>query len=118
MGCYGQQILQFVVVILEGGHAVPIKEQALCLVANIADGNDARNYIMNNEDVLRKIMNYMLDTRTKLQVRDAGIIYGYRQGSLEKIRAPLLPNALGLLVYPILTHLYLFIVLWSTVANL
>ena len=69
MGCYGQQILQFVVVILEGGHAVPIKEQALCLVANIADGNDARNYIMNNEDVLRKIMNYMLDTRTKLQVR-------------------------------------------------
>ena len=68
MGCYGQQILQFVVVILEGGHSVPIKEQALCLVANIADGNDARNYIMNNEDVLRKIMNYMLDTRTKLQV--------------------------------------------------
>ena len=69
MGCYGQQILQFVVVILEGGHAVPIKEQALCLVANIADGNEARNYIMTNEDVLRKIMNYMLDTRTKLQVR-------------------------------------------------
>ena len=44
MGCYGQQILQFVVVILEGGHAVPIKEQALCLVANIADGNQVRNY--------------------------------------------------------------------------
>ena len=71
MGCYGQQILQFVVVILEGGHAVPIKEQALCLVGNIADGNEARNYIMTNEDVLRKIMNYMLDTRPKLQVREA-----------------------------------------------
>jgi len=68
MSVYGQQILQFVVVILEGGHQVPIKEQALCLVANIADGNDARAYIMTNEDVLRKIINYMLDTRTKLQI--------------------------------------------------
>jgi len=88
MGCYGQQILQFVVVILEGGHAVPIKEQALCLVGNIADGNEARNYIMTNEDVLRKIINYMLDTRPKLQIAAVfcvcNLLRSEEEGALER----------------------------------
>lgn len=35
-------------------------EQALCILANIADGNSAKAYIMGNEDILKKIMNYMV----------------------------------------------------------
>ena len=34
--------------------------QALCILANVADGDKAKDFIMMNEDVLKKIMNYMV----------------------------------------------------------
>ena len=34
--------------------------QALCILANVADGDTAKDFIMMNEDVLKKIMNYMV----------------------------------------------------------
>lgn len=37
-----------------------ITEQALCILANIADGETAKEFIMSNEDVLRKLTNYMV----------------------------------------------------------
>lgn len=37
-----------------------MKEQALCILANIADGDIAKSAIMSNEDVLKKLMNYMV----------------------------------------------------------
>ncbi|VDO97176.1 unnamed protein product [Soboliphyme baturini] len=36
------------------------QRKALCILANIADGNSAKEYIMTNEDILRKIANYMV----------------------------------------------------------
>ena len=47
--------MQAVVFILEGDNAVEVKEQALCILANIADGDTAKSFIMSNEDVLKKI---------------------------------------------------------------
>ena len=46
--------------ILEGEHACEVKEQALCILANIADGDSAKLCIMSNDDVLKKLMNYMV----------------------------------------------------------
>lgn len=48
------------ILILEGEHSPDVKEQALCILANIADGDTAKDFIMSNEDVLRKLINYMV----------------------------------------------------------
>ena len=46
--------------ILEGTHSAEVKEQALCILANIGDGESAKEYIMANEDVLKKLTDYMV----------------------------------------------------------
>ena len=57
----GSKIIQAVIMILEGEYThVGIKQQALCILANIADGLTAKDFIMGNEDLLRKINNYMV----------------------------------------------------------
>lgn len=60
MNQHGRQIMQAVILILEGEHSPDVKEQALCILANIADGETAKEFIMSNEDVLRKLTNYMV----------------------------------------------------------
>lgn len=64
---HGRQIMQAVILILEGEHSPDVKEQALCILANIADGETAKEFIMSNEDVLRKLTNYMSHSNVKLQ---------------------------------------------------
>jgi len=56
------------VLILESDNGACVKEQALCVLINIADGDSAKSFIMSNEDVLKKIGNYMMHTNPKLQV--------------------------------------------------
>lgn len=68
MNLYGKQIMQAVVFILEGDKVADVKEQALCILANIGDGDTAKSFIMSNEDVLKKITNYMIHTNPKLQM--------------------------------------------------
>lgn len=68
MKIYGSQIMQAVVFILEGDHVAEIKEQTLCILTNVADGDEAKEFIMGNEDVLKKLMTYMLHTNVKLQI--------------------------------------------------
>ena len=48
------------ILILEGENSADVKEQALCILANIADGDLAKEFIMSNEDVLGKLTNYMV----------------------------------------------------------
>jgi hypothetical protein len=54
-----------VVLILEGTHNAEVKEQALCILANIGDGESAKEYIMANEDVLKKLTDYMVSFVTR-----------------------------------------------------
>lgn len=70
MSSYGNKIVQAVVMILEGGelYNYALKEQALCILANIADGMSSKTFIMENEDLLRKINSFMTHTQTELQV--------------------------------------------------
>jgi hypothetical protein len=61
MHIYGNKIIQAIVMILEGDYySFIIKEQALCILANIADGATSKEFIMDNEDLLRKINSFMV----------------------------------------------------------
>lgn len=46
--------------ILDANHSSEVKEQALCILANIGDGDSAKDFIMNNEDILKKLQEYMV----------------------------------------------------------
>jgi len=65
---YGKQLMQAVVLILESEHTPEVKEQALCILANIADGDSAKKLIVDNEDMLKKLTSYMVHNNTKLQI--------------------------------------------------
>ena len=61
MSIYGHKIIQAIVMILESEHyPVKIKEQALCILANVADGQSSKDFIIGNEDLLRKINSFMV----------------------------------------------------------
>ncbi|KAK5860628.1 hypothetical protein PBY51_022090 [Eleginops maclovinus] len=68
MSSHGKQILQAVTLILEAEHSIEVKEQTLCILANIADGNTAKEILMTNDDMLQKIKYYMGHSNVKLQL--------------------------------------------------
>jgi len=65
---YGKQLMQGVVLVLEADHSPEVKEQALCILSNIADGDTAKRLIVDNEDMLKKLTSYMVHSNTKLQI--------------------------------------------------
>ncbi|XP_044767102.1 armadillo repeat-containing protein 8-like [Coccinella septempunctata] len=67
MALHGVQIMQGIVFVLESAHAPEIKEQALCILGNIADGDRARDHIMMNEDILKKVIAFMSHPAVCLQ---------------------------------------------------
>jgi len=85
---HGREIMQAVILILEGEHSPDVKEQALCILANIADGETAKEFIMSNEDVLRKLTNYMGHLNLKLQTAATfcigNLAWNEDSGSLER----------------------------------
>lgn len=67
MALHGSQVMQAVVLVLEGPHSPEVKEQALCILGNIADGERSKDHIMANEDVLKKLTDYMTHSNNSLQ---------------------------------------------------
>jgi hypothetical protein len=65
---YGKQLMHAVVFILESDNSNEVKEQALCLLANIGDGDASKKLIVDNEDMLKKLKSYMLHNNTNLQI--------------------------------------------------
>lgn len=88
MGLHGNQIMQAVILILEGNHSAEVKEQALCILANIGDGDTAKDYIMANEDVLKKLQDYMMHSNVKLQIASifciSNLVWKEESGSAER----------------------------------
>ncbi|RZF32139.1 hypothetical protein LSTR_LSTR004002 [Laodelphax striatellus] len=88
MGLHGTQIMQAVILILEGNHSAEVKEQALCILANIGDGDTAKDYIMANEDVLKKLQDYMMHNNVKLQIAAifciSNLVWKDESGSAER----------------------------------
>ncbi|XP_066476549.1 armadillo repeat-containing protein 8 isoform X4 [Tiliqua scincoides] len=85
---HGKQIMQAVTLILEGEHNVEVKEQTLCILANIADGTTAKELIMTNDDILQKIKYYMSHSNAKLQLAAmfcvSNLIWNEEEGSQER----------------------------------
>lgn len=52
--------LQAVIVVLEGNYSAEVKEQALCILGNIGDGEKAKDCVMDNENILRKLIDYLV----------------------------------------------------------
>ncbi|XP_044736333.1 armadillo repeat-containing protein 8-like [Chrysoperla carnea] len=67
MSVHALQVMQGIVLVLEGPHGPTVKEQALCVLGNIADGDRAKEHIMSNEDVLKKLIHYMMHSDSRLQ---------------------------------------------------
>ncbi|KAI8426050.1 hypothetical protein MSG28_005017 [Choristoneura fumiferana] len=67
MSEYSSQVMQAVIVVLEGSYPAEVKEQALCILGNLGDGEKAKDLIMANEDVLRKLVDYLAHPESKLQ---------------------------------------------------
>lgn len=67
MSQHGKQIMPAIILILEGEHSCEVKEQALCILGNIADGDTAKEYIMSNEDILKKLTSYLMNSNVNLQ---------------------------------------------------
>lgn len=95
MSLFGKQIMQAVVLILESDNSANVKEQALCILANVADGDNAKTFIMANEDVLKKVTNYLMHTNAKLQMAAVVCVFnlayieepgaGERQAKLKEV---------------------------------
>ncbi|XP_026151028.1 armadillo repeat-containing protein 8 isoform X2 [Mastacembelus armatus] len=87
MSSHGKQIMQAVTLILEAEHNIEVKEQTLCILANIADGNTAKELIMTNDDMLQKIKSYM-HSNVKLQLAAtfciSNLIWNEEDGSQER----------------------------------
>ncbi|XP_054915775.1 armadillo repeat-containing protein 8 isoform X2 [Poeciliopsis prolifica] len=88
MSSHGKQIMQAVTLILEAEHSVEVKEQTLCILANIADGNTAKELIMTNDDMLQKIKYYMGHSNVKLQLAAtfcvSNLIWNEEDGSQDR----------------------------------
>ena len=45
-----------------------ILAQALCVLANIANGSTAKEFLMSDENLLKRLMHYMMHDSVKLQM--------------------------------------------------
>lgn len=88
MKTYGKSLIQAVNIILDGEHCADIKEQALCILANIADGDTAKEFLITNEELLKRLKSYMSNGNIKLQVASvyciSNLIWRDEEGSLER----------------------------------
>uniref|UniRef100_A0A2I3S7S6 Armadillo repeat-containing protein 8 n=1 Tax=Pan troglodytes TaxID=9598 RepID=A0A2I3S7S6_PANTR len=80
---HGKQIMQAVILILEGEH----NSKILCILANIKDETTAKECIMTNDDILQKIKYYMDHSHVKLQLPAmfciSNLIRNEQEGSQE-----------------------------------
>lgn len=88
MNTHGTKVIQAIIMILEGDHSLSIKEQALCILANVADGQTAKEFIMGNEDLLRKINSFMTYNSVELQIASVAVvsnlIWSADEGAIER----------------------------------
>lgn len=49
-----------IITVLESPHTPEIKEQALCIIGNIAAGAGITDYVMENERILKKLFDFIV----------------------------------------------------------
>jgi hypothetical protein len=88
MSLNGKQIMSAVIHILDGNHSPEVKEQAICILANIADGEASKDFIMSDDEILKKLINYLMDCNVKLQIAVTfcitNLIWNEEEGAMER----------------------------------
>lgn len=46
--------------VLDSEHPAEVKEQALCIIGNIASGAGATDYVMEDDRILNKLLEFMV----------------------------------------------------------
>ncbi|KAF2344235.1 Armadillo-type fold, partial [Trinorchestia longiramus] len=59
MSSNSNAVLQIIIWLLEGSLCAEVKEQALCVLVNIANGEKSKEVLIGNDDILKKLFNYM-----------------------------------------------------------
>lgn len=102
MNQHGKQIMPAIILILEGEHSSEVKEQALCILGNIADGDSAKEYIMSNEDILKKLTSYLMNSNVNLQTAATfcinNLVWSEEEGAItrqERLKELQIPKILG-----------------------
>lgn len=47
--------------VLESPHPAEVKEQALCIIGNIASGAGLTDYVMQDDNILQKLLDFMVN---------------------------------------------------------
>lgn len=67
MSEYSTQVMQAVNMVLDSQHPSEVKEQALCIVGNIAAGAQVKDYIIDDDKVLTRLGSFLSHKDLKLQ---------------------------------------------------
>lgn len=67
MSEHSSQVMQAVNLVLDSPHPPEVKEQALCIIGNIASGAGATDYVMEDDRILKKLLDFMTHKDMKLQ---------------------------------------------------
>lgn len=62
-----------IITVLESPHTPEIKEQALCIIGNIAAGAGITDYVMENECILKKLFDFIVSGDLK-RVKPTAVI--------------------------------------------
>lgn len=62
--------------------------QALCVIANIANGSTAKEFVMRDESLLKRLMQYMMNDSVKLQMAAtycvSNLVWSTEEGAVER----------------------------------
>lgn len=95
MSIHGNRIMEAVKLILNSSGSassspayVEIQEQAICILANIANGDSAKVFIMQNEAILKQLLSYLDGDYDKLQLASVccvnNLIWNSESGAAER----------------------------------
>ncbi|KAM7446608.1 Armadillo repeat-containing protein 8 [Porites harrisoni] len=86
---HGARVMESVKPILDSEtRTEDVKEQALCVIANIANGSTAKEFVMGDESLLKRLMQYMMNDSVKLQMAAtycvSNLVWSTEEGAVER----------------------------------
>lgn len=67
MSEHSAEVMQAFNMVLDSPHPAEVKEQALCIIGNIAAGAQTKDYVMEDEHILRRLGEFLVHRDGKLQ---------------------------------------------------
>ncbi|EAT32753.1 AAEL015016-PA [Aedes aegypti] len=68
MSEHSSEVLRAVNLVLDGPHPPEVKEQALIIISNITAGARDKDYVMEDENIIKKIREFLVVSDNKLQM--------------------------------------------------